>query len=62
MDKIYIKYVIRTDVEGSDCTATLTFDKDDWNSMTEQEQFDEIKDFAYQHLDFWYEEVDSEDC
>jgi hypothetical protein len=56
--EVRIKYWIQTDKVGSKCHDTVEFDDDEWNSMTDEDKEDAIKEIAFGHMDWGFESLD----
>ena len=54
---VTIHYWIRTDKQGSECADTLEMDKAEWESMTEQEQEEYMREVAFDSMEWNYGEV-----
>lgn len=57
-NKIKIEYNIKTDIYGSDCSDVLEFDRQEWESMSEEEQEEIMSDAAFERIEWDYREVE----
>lgn len=55
---IHIQWQINTDAYGSDCGNIEEFDKNYWESLTTDQQEQVIKEFAFDRIDWMYQQVD----
>jgi hypothetical protein len=55
---VKIKIKISTNKVGSECETTLEFDRDVWESMTDDEKDDECRDAAFEYIDWYWEKTD----
>lgn len=49
-----LKGIVRTDNQGSDCEFEFEVEDD----ATEQEIREELREWALEHVDWWYEEIE----
>jgi len=47
-DKVRVKYSIMTNKVGSECEDVLEFDREDWDSMSETDHEEEMKQAAFE--------------
>ncbi|ARM86176.1 DUF7167 family protein [Marinobacter salarius] len=64
-DTIKVSYYVETDKIGSRCDGIVEFDQNHWNSMTAEEKETEMKEEAFNYVDWGFSEEptdqDSED-
>lgn len=56
-EQIKIKVWIRTNKVGSKCEDTIEFDKEDWESMSDDEKEEVCRDTAFNMGDWGFEEI-----
>ena len=56
-ETIKIKVYARTDYVGSECHDIVEFDKEEWESMSSEEQEEEMKDYAMNFIEWGYYEA-----
>ena len=54
---VKVKYRISTDNAGSECSDIVEIDKEYWDSLSDDGKEAEVKEVAFQHLDWSYKEV-----
>lgn len=59
-DVIKVKYSVRTDKVGSKCSDVVEFEREDWESMTEEEREEEMKQHAFDEIEWNYVVVEDE--
>lgn len=55
MDDVEIIVSVSTNKVGSKCEETIAFDREDWESMSEQEQEEVCRDEIFQMIEWNYE-------
>ena len=56
-DKVRVKYSIMTNKVGSECEDVLEFDREDWDSMSETDHEEEMKQAAFEEMEWYWEEL-----
>ena len=56
-DKVRVKYSIMTNKVGSECEDVLEFDREDWDSMSETDHEEEMKQAAFEEMEWYWVEV-----
>lgn len=56
VELVKINWNISNSVQGSDVNDTSEFEKEYWNSLTEEQQHEEMKEIVFSHVDWHYEE------
>jgi len=56
-DKVRVKYSIMTNKVGSECEDVLEFDREDWDSMSETDHEEEMKQAAFEEVEWYWVEV-----
>lgn len=55
---VKIRYKISTDNVGSECADIVEIDKVYWDSLSDTGKHNEMKDVAFEHLEWSYKEVE----
>ena len=56
-ETIKVQYMIRTSKISSDCEDIIEIDNEKWESMTEDEQEEYMKEHAFDHIEWNYKVV-----
>ena len=56
-DTVRVKYSIMINKVGSDCEDVLEFDREDWDSMSEDERGEEMKQAAFEEVEWYWTEL-----
>lgn len=56
-DTVKIRFSISTNKFGSECEDELEFDREYWESLTEHEKEEEVKEYAFQYIEWGFEQV-----
>lgn len=54
-DQITVKVFIRTNKVGSECRDSFEVDREEWESMTDEDKDEMARDAAFNYLDWGYE-------
>lgn len=55
---VKVRYRISTDNVGSECSDVVEIDKEYWDSLTDDGKDAEMKEAAFEHLAWSYEQLD----
>lgn len=57
-DTVKVKVWISTNKVGSKCEDTIEIDREEWESMTDDEKDDACQDAAFNHLDWGWKVIE----
>jgi len=60
-DTVRVKYSIRTKKVGSDCEDVVEFDREDWDLMSDNDREEEMKQAAFDEIDWHWKELSDGD-
>lgn len=52
-----VRFEISTDKIGSKCTDVIEFDDDEWAEMTPEDREEAMREIAFQHIEWNWEEA-----
>lgn len=55
---VKVEYSISTDKVGSECVEIAEFEKDYWESLTPNQKAEEMKEYAFEHVEWFYRVLD----
>lgn len=55
---VKVEYSISTDNSGSECTYVAEIEKAYWDSLTPEQKSNEMQEYAFQHVDWFYRVLD----
>lgn len=58
-DKITIRVYARTSKIGSDSSTELEFDREEWESMSEEEREDSAREAMFELIEWGFEPIES---
>lgn len=58
-DTVRIRYYVRTDMVGSMCEDHIEMPRSEWEAMSEKEKDEEMKEYAFNHMEWGYNEVEA---
>lgn len=60
-EPVRVKFYIRTDAIGSECEDVIEFSREEWDAMSEQEREEEMKEYAFNHMEWGFKVVSAEE-
>ncbi|WP_166256292.1 DUF7167 family protein [Marinobacter salicampi] len=60
-DRVRIKYYIETDKTGSRCEDFVEFPRSEWEAMTREQQEQEMKEHAFNWMEWGFSEAPAEE-
>jgi hypothetical protein len=56
-DTVKVRVYISTNKVGSECSDVVEFEREDWNSMSDQDKEDALQDTAFSYMEWGWEEL-----
>jgi hypothetical protein len=56
-DIVKVMYSVQTNRSGSECSDVLEFDREDWEGMTEDQREAQMREAAFEEVNWHYEVV-----
>jgi hypothetical protein len=56
-DIVKVMYSVQTNKVGSECSGTLEFEREDWEGMTPDQREAQMREAAFEEVEWYYEVV-----